>query len=348
MTNFDLLRDASVELNVTYDKKRRPQANITVNGQYEHTFPSTSRVSKQLESTDPSTLEARLNGGKFFVVDDQIVDFRYNDYNGFVHSDQAIEQLVEHVGISDRDQMSGIRTKQVSNNVILGTKWSDHQINVPMYDEGGKFNSELNYLWSPFHRNINTAFRVVRLICANGMVASTPILNARIPVINRWAEHLQIANRQIQNKAEHVLANRIEQMGKQRATVGELMILSSHAAARLEANNEDQSTFDRLMRIMHVADPVEHLSSVYTLNVFEDRRISAQVPGHLTAFDAYNIATELNTHTFENDKSTTNALERFANTLVFTGNKANRKINRQPSTSTFSNPDQAFFGTVAV
>jgi len=90
------------------------------------------------------------------------------------------------------------------------------------------------------------------------------------------------------------------------------------------------------------------LKDVYRFGVFEDKNLSAQLPGHLTAFDAYNIATELRTHTNPTSKSTDNALDKFANVLLFDRqsnyNAAGKVVNR---TSSFSDPTKAFFGEAA-
>jgi hypothetical protein len=187
-----------------------------------------------------------------------------------------------------------------------------------------------------------------RLICTNGMRGMSRFLNAKIPLVNRWEEHLNIANKQIQNKVNDMVTARLAQMGRERATVQELMTVTSYANERLHNGNKDQPLVrERLYNIRNAADPLLDISC-YRDNVFTDSRIAAQVPGHLTTFDVYNLATEIRSHSEEVEGSSTLAIDRFANDLIFNRKDKTQKLARyvQPRLSAFSDPDQAFFGTL--
>lgn len=353
--NFEMIRNAHVEVTA------RPSSGglvavAHINDKYEHVFDNKSRVTKALGVMSPQDLSTRLSGGHYFFVEDDLIDFRPGMYNGFIQTDDSIGQLIEHIGVIDaadiRKTMRTLKGNTMSTKHLLGAVWSDHGITVPGYHDGGEFKSQLLFMWNPFNKNVNTFFQLMREICENGMVGLATFLNRKIPLINRWEEHLDMANRQIQNKVEAVATRRLAQMGSERASLDELSQLHSHARTRhehaLKQGRLDVRSLEieRLQRIMDVLNPERHLSGIYRSNVFGDRKLSAQVPGHLTTFDAYNVATELRTHTNGSDKSTDLALDRFANRILF-----DRKnligvsaCASAPALSSFSDPDAAFFG----
>ncbi len=346
--NYELLRDAHVSVRATRNEKNFPVAVATINGTHEHRFDATSRVSKSLDLMTPDDLAERLSGGQYFMVDDQLVDFRDGHYNGFIHTDQSIDKLVETLGINPAAELSTkVHNNLISGDFVLGNKWSDHGITVPGYHDGGEFRSELHFGWNPFVQTVNSAFMLWRLICTNGMRGLTSFLNTKIPLINRWEEHLEIANRQIQNRVEGMVSNRLSSMGTERATVAETLLVAQHAQTRLNKDQvRDESVRRRLRNIADIAHPMAHLGGVYKSNVFADKRLAAQMPAHLTTFDVYNMATELRTHTHASDGSSDHALDKFANSIVFDRKDLTQHASRYslPQQSSFSDPDAAFFG----
>ena len=220
--NFE--RNAHVIVHKLLDNKKRPQAHITVNGRFEHTFPHKSRVSKHLEMMEPKMLAERLTGGDFFFVEDQMIDFRDGGYNGFRHTDDTIEAFMEILGYQEKSELKQLTHRQkkdddVSSKLILRAEWDKNQISVPGYAKGADFNSVLSFIWNPFVKDIHSSFDLVRLICTNGMVGVTSFLNTKVPLFNRWEAHLDIAAQQIQNKVDHIVVQRIQQMANARASV---------------------------------------------------------------------------------------------------------------------------------
>lgn len=347
---YELIRNANVHVNKMFDENGHPIAQIDVDGKIQHQFDSSSRVSKALEIMTPDDLSERLTGGQYFAVDDELVDFRDGEYHGFIHTDESIKNLVEHIGIH-RKQNNSIRVHEntTSNDIILGARWSDHDIVIPEYKDGGQFTSELHFGWSPFIKTVNSAFKLTRLICENGMRGLRTFMNTKIPLVNRWEEHLDIADRQIQHKVNEIVVHRLRHMGTERATVAEATLIAQHARYRRKtaANNEQYAT--RLDNIIQIVSPRKHLSSVYRDNVFSDHHIAAQHPAHLTTFDLYNIATELRSHTTPVEKSTTRALDKISNDLIFEHKDLTQHISRStlPKQCMFSDPQTAFYGEVA-
>jgi len=344
--NYEMLRNVPVAVTAHRNQQNHPIAIANIDGR-EHRFNANSRVSKALELLTPEELSVRLSGGHYFFIDGELVDFRDGQYKGFVHTDESIDHLVDVLGIG-KDQSVRVHENILSTKYALGTKWSDHGITVPGYHDGGEFSSELHFGWNPFIRTINSAFMLYRLICTNGMRGLRNFMNTRIPLINRWEEHLEIASRQIQNKVDSMVTARMAQMGRERATVAETMLLASHAYKRTQCqgNRTVKNKIDALNRIIDIANPRLHLGKTYKEPVFKDKRLAAQMPAHISVFDLYNMATEIRTHTDEADGSSDRGLDKLSNDLVFDRKDLTQHASRfvTPKLSQWSDPDAAFFG----
>jgi hypothetical protein len=338
-----------------------PTVIATIDGRHEHEFRPKSNISRSLMHAPLADIEDRLNGGHYFFVDGELIDFRDRSYvlgDGFVHTDDAIEALWNTLGVSKystrqafRRASLGTRMSTQSTSTGLFKVWSKSDIHVPAYNEGGRFTSQLSFAWNPFNADIRSSFELVRLICVNGMIGLTSWLNSRVPLVNMWQEHLDIAALQIQRKVEDKVGARMLEMNRERASLADLMLLQRHAIERFDAEaNIDDGAQERLRTISRAVNPMLHLNDFYKPDVFADMRVAAQLPGHLTVFDAWNIATEMSSHTHDGGDSTDNGLQRLANRLVFDPENVNFKAARLelPPPAWFSSPEQAFFGEVAV
>ena len=346
--NTLMRRNAKVEVKASTDRKNHPVAEIKIDGELTHRFPSTSRISKALEVMTPIQLQERLDGGQYFFINGILFDFRDGEYGGFVHTDEGIDALQDVIGIRGRDDSRLSRNDQ--GTAKLSKVWSTKKIQVPGMDNGGAFDSRLTFSWNPFIETIRSNFDIVRLICLNGMTGLTSLFSAKIPLVNRWEEHLDIANKQIQNKLYSMLGERFENMSIERATLADCLRLETHARNRLDEYNNSVSgkAREQLRNIAKIVSPELHLNKFYKGNSFQDRRLAAQLPSHLTMFDAYNIATEIASHTSQTSSSSDHALDKFANELVFDRNDRRMHAARfgVPSKASFSDSDTAFFGDV--
>lgn len=362
--SFTLVRDAHVDVKPVvsgHGKNRVIEAEVTIDDKFVHRFPHHSRVSKHLEVMQAQDLAERLSGGSFFFVDaekgdgPQLVDFRDGQYRGFIHTDESVGKFMEVLGFQERGLLPGHRRRRGSNedgtDIVLRKVWSRDEIMVPGFaDSGGDFHSQLSFTWNPYVKTINSMFDLIRIICTNGMIGLTNFLNTKIPLMNRWEEHLDIASRQIQNKVNSVVLERVAAMQAERASVGDCLLLEQHAYDRLYApgaKTDDER--DRLMTLMTAVAPSVHCGTVYQDAVFTNKSLAAQLPSHLTNFDAWNIATELRSHTNQSKKSSDHALDRFANGVMFDADDYNVASAHQlgaPRLAAFSDPDRAFFGTM--
>lgn len=362
-SNFALIRDARVQVKQHIDSKKKNVAVITVSDKrgerYEHRFPNTSRVSKHLDIMTASDLQERLDHGTYLFVEDELVDFRDGYYNGFIHSDVVVDRFMDLLGFQYRKDLplhrGSIRKRNSEaseSNIILRREWSQNEINVQGYGEGAHFNSMMSFVWNPFVHTINAAYDLVRLICSNGMVGMTSFLNTKVPLFNRWEDHLDIASRQIQNKVASVVQSRIGYLAQHAASVGDCLLLEEHAYNRLISKQEEFTEQDRerLRALWEASSPSKHLAEVYKPIVFADKQIAAQLPSHLSMFDAFNLTTEMRTHTEPNAKSSDRALDRLSNGLLF-DTEGNYELSAKrfaivKADGAFGDPERAFFGQV--
>ena len=352
--NITMVRDAHVKVEqVETDDKGRGKALITLDTGHMHLFDKDSRVSKGLQMHTTGEIEQRLSGGTYFLVNDRLVDFRDGQYRGFVQTDEAIANLANIVGIQDTHQNKVPRfhrttaNSQIDYKYSLSGQWSNTEIVVPEYNDGGRFDSQLYYVWSPFSRNVDSALMLVRLICTNGMVGITDFVSTSVPVMNLWHENLNIASAQIQNKVNDIVGRRMIEMAMERASVGCLSRVANHARNRLEHGNYEERARDALRRIVQIAAPEYHLHAHYKDGTFGNSKVTNQIPAHLTVFDAWNLITEMRSHSQETRDSTNYALDMEANRLVFDRDGSSRRavlLDAAPRLSPFSNPEQAFFG----
>lgn len=345
--NFDMVRDATVSVEGGTNRNGKPQATILINDQYRHTFPAKSRVSNALRTTTPAKIAERLSGGDYFMVDGELHSFRDGRSAGAVHSDENIARLAEVIGFTRK---GGVEVHSNTHSpVVLGRKWSDSPILVPEYAEGGKFNSELHFGWSPFVHTVNSAFMIMRLICSNGMMGMRDFLKSRTPLVNHFEEHLEIANEQLQEKVNGVMTRRLRQMGHENASVGELQRVVEYAQRRLDENLNLSDTDARTLNgIVNALDPVEHLKDVYKPNVFKDKTLADQMRGHMSVIELYNALTEMRSHTVETPGATTGALDTLSNKVVFDRKDLTQGDGRFGKTvnESFESAQNAFFGVV--
>lgn len=354
MNTYNLRRDAQVTVEKLFDDKHRPMAACVIDGEFEHIFPHTSRVSKHLDSMEAVDLSERLTGGQFFFVEDQLIDFRDSSYNGFVHTDKTVDVFMDIIGYQHKNELQMAHMQKdtdpdINSPIVLRKIWNKNEISVPGYVHGTDFHSMLSYEWNPFVKHINTMFDLVRLICENGMVGVTSFLNTKVPVVNRWEEHLDIASRMIQNKVNGIVQERIGQMIREHCSVADLLLLEDHIMARLAVSidTEEHST---LINMLNAVSPRAQLVDVYRDSVFDDKNVAAQLPGHLSGFDVFNIATQIRTHTQQVAKSSDFAMDKFANAILFDRQtNFNASANRLVTShvSAFNDPEMAFHGMAA-
>lgn len=353
ISSWNMIKSKQVDVTASTTKKGVPIAIINVNdGELVHKFDPSSRISKSLSVTPTTAIAERLTNGHFFVMNNELVDFKDNTFTGFIHDTDAIQKLIDVLGAAKiANRHAGLKSSSTQGDIVLTHSWGTDELVVPEYQAGGQFNSILRYNWSPFSQSIRSVFELVRLVCSNGMIGVTDFFNAKIPVINRWEEHMDIAYKQIQNKVQGRVRDRIIEMGQERASVGELLQIAGHATERATKGAFSMEERGRLLTIAQLSNPKMHLGQFYKPAAFEDQSVAGRLPGHLTTFDAWNMVTEMYSHTSASTNSSDTALQRLANVLMFDGEKRQQKMSmvghQRKSVSSFSSPERAFFGVTA-
>lgn len=347
--NYELVRKADVEVTSHRNSRNQNIASIKVNDKYEHWFDANSRVSRALDTMLPSDLAERFKGGTYFFVEGTLVDFRDAHYNGFVQDDASIASLVRVIGIQERANISThLQDNLTTRKFVLGCSWDASQFYIDQLAGDGTFENELLFGWTPFNKDVSSAFMLKQTTTGNSIRGMSSFLRKRIPLINRWEEHLDIACKQLQVRINSEVKRRFEKMTQERASVQELLLIAEHAKIRIDKGPYMKGSAQevRLRRIHRVANPIIHTNKIYKDAVFADMRLAAQRKGHLTVFDAYNLATEIRTHTDECDGSSTLALDRFANDLIFNHHDLTQYGARweAPKAAVFKDIESAFFG----
>lgn len=284
-----------------------------------------------------------------------MVDFRYSDYKGFVHNQDAINKLVEVVGVTHSDdELQGVARNTSSKSVKLSRQWDETEFQVANLG-AGDFKTAVHFGWSPFSQNVNSSFVLWRLVCDNGMRGMTNFLNSTIPLVNNWEEHLAMANQQLMNKINSMMQQRIVGLANQRASVADCLLINKHVQDRSDGlhNAISAEATARLNMIGALVNPVLHLKDVYKDEVFVDGSMAAKAPAHITGYDMFNMITEIRTHTDPTAESTGHALDVVANQMLFGGKVYGHNINKDVEQTLagteapkliINNPDQAFFG----
>lgn len=318
---FQLIRDGQVEIlrgSSSGGEKAKDVAIMVIDDKYEHRFHPESRVSRALADTSEENIQKRITGGSFFLQNGKLVSFKDGNKAHFTHTDDSIQALIDTIGYTtDKEHMGGYNRLN-TRDLRLQSVHSNVELEVPGYQTGNEFNSELSFTWSPFEAHVSSAFRLIRLICANGMTGMTNFLNTNIPLVNRWEEHLDIASKQIQNKVTGMMEARFNQMIHQHATVRDTQRVMDHISKRIKSGeNRSDQTIELLTNTARMIDPQVHVGKNYLGSAFEDGRLADRLPAHISMHTLWNMITELTSHTKATDDSTDFALDRFANEVLF-------------------------------
>lgn len=361
---YNMYSDARVDVQPIVTSDGKVQARVIVDNVAEHTFNSKSKVSQSLSlARNPDEMQLatlqlreRMNGGYFFFVTNSeneqiLVDYRDGHYDGFIHSLESIDKLMATIGVEENVsslRRTGLRLNTPVTPVALASRWSVESFHIPGYLQGGAFTSGINFGWSPFMNFVKGIFEITRLICSNGMVGTSDIINSKIPLLNRWEEHLEIASIQMQNKVQGLVSDRLSEMGHINATVSDLQLVTRHIRERHSVTT-DSTEAQVLANLAKVTDPMLHLTDYYTTLMLADSNVTARAPGHLSEFTLWNIITEMYSHTNQSEDSTNGGLQRMANKMLFPIQDSikGKFIDLVPVNSAFADPDQAFFGVAA-
>lgn len=315
--------------------KREKETYVAIDGEWEIKLDRRNNVVGQLAlGVDPKELKHSFLGGRYFVVDDQIVDYRLAENLGkFMHDEKGLANLVSKVGMS-MNQSGIIQAKSVTGKFDYEAGQSD----------GLQFAIDIGFEWSPFSLDIDSLLSLVRLACYNGLVVSDPIMNHKIPVMNGWEENLKIANEVLSHSFYHKVGPRLNQLQDEMINMHDAMGLCDLIGSALGDKKEGTIiNHNEVVRIHELLEPVV-TSDVRGMQ----KNLLKFIGAPITAFDAMNVATELATHHINPWSPAAKKLSGFANNLLFSelrqSNLAVNLDNLVMDTKVFGDADQAFWG----
>ncbi len=325
--------------------------SVMLDDEFSFNLDRRSPITGQLNlEMDRDHLVEQFTEGRFFIVDDNVIDYRLAGDLKFMHDDESIKQLVGHLGFARpvSDNMFLGRTSRSTRHGVsrsLQARSQTEAFEAAAIDSlGGQFDIRTGFKWSPFTLDINSYIEMWRQVCENGAVAISPIVNSRIPMMNQWKENLAISNQVIRHNFDKIIMPRLAALPDERISMFDLMTLKNIVGNM--ASSEDKN---------FAHDSMQHLKLIEdTLDQAWDPRADALgrnnlkfIPAPVSAFDAMNIATEISTHHTPGDRTNSRA-QVFVNELIFSDTRRrNLDVdvnNLVTDIATFDNVDRAFFG----
>lgn len=328
--NFEIYKPSAVEF-----RESGKTYEVILDNQLSVKLDRRSDVVGQLKlGMDEKVLSTTFKDGSYFVVDNQVIDYRTSQDLKFTHSKESIQEMINHLGMIAK-----------GNNIMMSNIMSELQCDALNSAAGGLFDVKVGFSWSPFQTDVESVIEMIRQVCSNGAIASDPVVNHSIPIINMWHENLKVGNDILVHQFNKLILPRIQALPNERISMYDVLSLRSlinKLSDTKELNHHQQNNLKNLY---------ESLDSLVTADVSSIKKNLLQfIPAPISAFDAFNIATECATHYVASDK-TDRMAQAFANNLLFNGDRTEKisldLANLVADTQTFMDVDRAFFGHTA-
>lgn len=361
----ELLESPEITFQYNFEKEGdKRKANITI-GFLENgaTYVVTEQDPEYriYEKEGEESFEHFFKKGVFLFVNQELVEYRPSGYiknGGFCRTENDIYLLAQQIGLleiqrqrekkENVDNMFANFSRYGKSNFSLSGQSRDFEIEIPDMKDGGHMLSRNSFKWSAFSSQIETHVSFERLSCLNGMVSTSNFLNTSVNIQNEWEENIRIANIALNNKIVSLLNSHFSKMAYSPASLNLIGTINSHAEIRLGNENITPSEKKRLTEIYSATD-VEQIKRYLNIKYGKIKPVSNEhAASMLTLFDAWNLTTEMATHTPEHGRSTMVYLNRLANKIVF-DNKYKMNISKStkdyytPSFS-WSDVERAFWG----
>lgn len=290
---------------------------------------------------DPDELKPEILEGRYFIVDDQVVDYRFKSALKFEHDEASVKALVDKLGFAHR--IGNARNPLATTRGALQARATREAFEVnPLDSIGGQFDIHIGFNWSPFELDIHSVIEMWRQVCENGAIAQSPILDNKIPMLNRWEENLAISDRVVRHNFDKLVLPRLAALPTERITLADVQQLSSIISGL------QQSKHLRSHSVMALKKMEEAIDQAWVPGASQVKKNMLKfVPAPMTAYDAYNIVTEATTHHLGRDRNNHQGAA-FVSSLIFNADRQRSSRTELDSlvtdTNTFANPDRAFFG----
>ena len=285
---------------------------------------------------DPDDLKSEVLEGRYFLVDGGCVDHRLKSDIKFEHNDDSVQALVDKLGFATRvNPATGY-----SGPILTRATREAFEVN-PLDSIGGQFDIHIGFNWSPFDLDIHSLIEMWRQVCENGAIAQSPILDNKIPMLNRWEENLAISDRVVRHSFDKLVLPRLEALPNERVTLADVVALQGIISNMQQSKHLHGSSLMALANMEEVIDQA-WIPGAHSLK----KNMLKFVPAPMTAYDAYNIVTEAATHHLGRDQTNHRAAA-FVSSLIFNIDRQRSSRTELDSlvtdTNTFANPDRAFF-----
>lgn len=334
--NLSLIRNATPMLELVDGPTVSSRGVMLTLDGINHMFDGTTAVYENTRMYGLDKVQDRFMNSTLFVGDnDELLDYRLGGYNGVIHSNETIESFIQHVG-ARLTRHHGM-VMMASESEAVETDIAQHLLGI-----GGKNQLLVDFAWSPFMHNLRSLVQTIRVICSNGAMMRTPLLQNDIRVVNDWERHMGIARTVLLNRTEQLLTNRMEQMYHTVAPLSLVDQLRTHAEARLESDdNRGHSQQLMLRSLLDLTDVVKHGKGVITEDHTDnlETRFKDRCPSHMPLYSLFNLATEMNSHTAESESSSRRGVDSLVSRIMF--NDEQIVIGRSKMSSAFKDPEAA-------
>lgn len=310
-----LHRKAKVDIQPSL--KHQGRYDLIINDKVSHELSTRDQIHRAITATDVDNVIENLQGGYFLEQDGRIKEYRDNSYNGFVQSDEFVERF------SNIKNLSSI---------------TEQGLSIAKYGLGGDFKLTTGFDWSVFSPTLDSTVGLERLICSNGMVVKEKLLQKKVPIINLFERHLQIASDQVMHYANMHLQDKIARMENEVASVREVNLVANHVNYRRQDSTHD-SRFSNFAELLESG----RLNEYYSKQALENAAIAETLPSHLDRYTLFNLVTEMRSHTTETDRSTGRALDVLASNLMLKESTVSHGGGKVPQ-RLFTSPEKAFIG----
>lgn len=330
-----VIRQANPLITIAEDHNHEEVVQLEC-GDFVHQFPVTTSVSEALKHYPIERIGQRFVDSTLVFKDGELMDHRYGNYNGIIHSDDAIRSFIEHVGTKPANRKDGMKLFASQREGL------EIQLASELLGLGGDTTLTINFNWSVFQTHISSTIEYLRMVCMNGAMMSTPLLQSKVPVINDWQHHLNIAHTMLTNKTTSLLEQRVKQMYHTAAPLSLVQNVADHAARRL-----DKTEFltyrqrDILQGVLAACDVVANSGGLITTDdiMDVDSHWADRMPTHINMWSLFNCATEIDSHTDAIDGSSTIGMRKLTNRILFSDTKT--VIGRMSLKSPFNDPAAA-------
>lgn len=326
---YDVFRPSTLAFDTPKNSKK---SVVIVDGQHEVKFDKRSPVTAAIKTgMGMEAVERALMDSRLFTINDALVDISVSmrpDAKHFVHSESNIRKMVEHVGTSTR-------------SIKHSYQYND------LDSEGGTFDVNIGYDWSPFKQDISTYTDLTRLACDNLMEMNNPVMNFVVPMINAWEDNIAISNEALRHAFDTKIRPLMATMPDTKISMWQLGALRNVLARVVK--DTDNIVMGKLQALETISNRVE--DCLYQFQSMSDNvpvSYTRLIDAPVSTFDAYNMLTEINSHYLLDSDSKVTAM---SNDLLFNQRNVGKngadmleQIQKLANEESFENVDRAFFG----